>query len=302
MPNKTLCLDIGGTKTAIALFNDKGKIIKKEIILTCKDRQASCILNNMFKTIEQMLGKERVRAIGIGIAGVVDPKNHQPINLKKFSTSFQKTNIKKIFEKKYKTQVFIENDATLFTYAEHKIGQAKGYQNVIGLTLGTGIGGGIIINGKIYNGKNGFASEFGHIILEEESDLPCSCGKFGHFEALSSGTGMINIFKKFTGLATGQTKDTFEIEKLAKQKDIDAVKTLSLMARYLGAGIASLIHCFDPDIVIIGGGQTRIKILWDKMLPEIKKRLIDKRLEKTKILKSKMEDDAVLYGAYYLTK
>lgn len=293
----TLCLDIGGTKTAIALFNNSGQIIKKKVFLTNRSKSASFILNNLYKAINEVKGKKNIKAIGIAIAGVVDPKTGKPIYLKKFSNTFQKINLKTTFEKKYKAEVFIDNDATLFTYAEHKIGQAQKYNNIIGLTLGTGIGGGIIIDGKIYNGK-GFASEFGHMILEEESDVKCSCNKFGHFESLASGTAMINLYKKLTGLK----KDTFEIEKLANQKDNDAIEVINIMSKYLATGIVNIIHSLNPDAIVIGGGLVRVKLLWNQTIKEIKQKLIHKELEKTKIIKSQMEDDAVLYGAYFLTK
>jgi len=296
--NYTLCLDIGGTKTAIALFDKKGKIIKKEVVLTYRNKPAKFILNNLYKGIEQVKSNKKINAIGIGIAGAVDPKTGSPVYLKKFSKSFQQTKIKQIFEKKYKVPVFIDNDATLFAYAEHKIGQAKNYQNVIGLTLGTGIGGGIIIDGKIYNGKDGFASEFGHMVLEEESDMKCSCGQWGHFESFASGTAMTNIYKKFTG----KTLNTFEIEKQAKKGDMEAVKTIIIMSHFLAIGIVNIIHSLNPDVIVIGGGLVRVKPLWNQTMRAIEKRLMDKKLEKTKIIKSKMEDDAVLHGAYFLTK
>lgn len=291
-----LGLDLGGTKINTGLVNHKGKIIlSQKIQLPTRTRTPKSILKILQETI-QIFFSPRVKAIGLGIPGVVDWK--QGIlktggpNLKKLKN----LPLKKILTQKFKTPVSLDNDANCFTLAESILGQAKKYQYVLGITLGTGIGGGIVIDKKIYHGRDN-AIEIGHIVISDQN-TKCGCGQRGDFESLCSGTAMVNLYKKITG----KTKDTFQIEKEAIGGRKTASQVLKTMRKYLSLALVSLIHTLNPDIIVIGGGLTRVNLLIRPTLQSTPNKLIYKPiLQTTKIVKSRLGDKAGILGAALIT-
>jgi len=213
-----------------------------------------------------------------------------------WNAKFKNIKIKKILKKKFKIKTSLDNDARCFTLAESIFGIGKKYCHIIGITIGTGVGSGIIIDKKIYRGKNNTAGEIGHMTIDASSPFKCSCGKFGHFEALCSGKALVNFYKHLTG----KTKNVFEIEKLAKLGDKNAKKTNALVAKYLGLGLANIINIFNPEIIIVGGGIAKIKELWQPALKEPKKEVMYDSLRDTKIIKTNLNEDAGILGAAML--
>ncbi len=290
-----LGLDIGGTKINIGLISGS-KIIKSQKFPTKAKQGKNAVIKNIISIAREFFNN-KVSAIGIGIAGQVDQNKGVIISSPNFPKNFKNINLKKILEKEFKVPVFIDNDANCFILAETKYGAAKGYKHVVGLTLGTGIGGGIIINGKLYRGWQGTAGEFGHTTIGPE-EIKCSCGKKGHFEILASGTAMVNIYKKLTG----KKSNTFEIEELAKNGDKKALQTIDTMAKYLKIGLANIIKTLNPEIIVIGGGMVRVKPLWSKLKEEPRKGIFYTTLKKTKIVKTKLDDNAGILGATLIIK
>jgi glucokinase len=288
-------LDVGATKIAAGLVTRRGKIIKKEIFKTQVQKGKRIILKNIIRAAESVWSP-KVSAVGIGMAGQCNFKTGIFLSGPNFPKNFKNIKIKKILENKFKVPASLDNDAHCFTLAESILGAGKNYNDIIGITIGTGIGGGILINKKIYRGKNNTAGEIGHITIDASSPFVCSCGRLGHFEALCSGRAMINFYKRLTG----KTKTTFEIQKLAKGGDKEAQKVNSLLSKYLGLGLTNIIHIFNPEIIIIGGGLAKIKELWRPALRKIKRGVIYNSLKQTKILKSKLPEDAGILGAALL--
>jgi len=214
---KIIAVDLGGTYLRISLIQNN-KILKYIKKKTPKIKDA--LLKELFSTIGELTEKNKgIKGIGVSCAGPLEPKTgiiKNPPNL-----PLRNFNLKKALQNKFKKKVEIENDANCVALAEAKFGSGKGKKNLIVLTLGTGIGGGIIIDGKLYNGGN-YAGELGHIILDNGKD----------FEALWK-------------------EKKQNIKKLFEQKN---KKQLDKTAKYLGQGIASLINIFDPEIVILSGG------------------------------------------------
>lgn len=289
-------LDVGATKIAAGAVTVEGKIVKKLILPTETFKGKKIILKNIL-TAARKVWLPDTKALGIAMAGQCNFKTGVFLSGPNFPKNFKNIKIKKILEKEFDIPVSLDNDARCFTLAESIFGAGKKHNSVVGLTLGTGIGSGIIIDKKIYRGKNNTAGEVGHMVIDASSPVRCSCSKFGHFEALCSGKAIVNFYKRFTG----KNKSPFEIEKLAKEGNKEAKKLNSILSKYLGLGLANIIHILNPEIIIVGGGLTKIKEIWQPALQEAKKQVIYKSLQDTKIVKTKLGDDAGILGAALLT-
>lgn len=284
-------VDLGASKINAALIY-KGRILKKVKSYTQSRKGTSKIIENLIQTIKKVWDR-KVKKIGIGVAGIVDFKKGILKESPNFSSSFKNIPLKKILEKNFKVLVKVENDADVFTLGETILGQGKNYNIVLGVTLGTGIGGGLVINQKIYHGLSYSSLEIGHHTIVSDSEIKCSCGKKGHFEALASGSALVNFYKNLTG----QKKDTFEIEKLALRNNKKALLAFKETSYYLALGLANIITILNPQIVILGGGMSRVKILTKPALQLLPKMLPYKSLSKTKIKISRDYEKMALLGA-----
>lgn len=295
MQRYTIGLDIGGTKIAAGAVDSRGKIVKKITIFTETRRGKKIILKNIL-TAASKVWLPGVKAIGVAMAGQCDFKNGVFVTGPNFPKNFKNIAIGKILKENFHVPVSLDNDARTFTLAEATFGAGRRYENVIGLTLGTGIGGGIVIDGKIVRGKNNLAGEFGHMTIDGSSVFQCSCKKFGHFEALASGHALEKFYKNFSGKKLSGQKIMAK-EKSGEKKAKQAIR---MLARHLALGLANLTYLLNPDIIIVGGGLINIQSLWQPTLRNYKKTLIFKSLVKTKITKTELGDSAGVIGASLL--
>ncbi len=194
--------------------------------------------------------------------------------------------------------MFLSNDAQCFVLGESIFGAGKKFNVVLGFTLGTGIGVGITINKKIYYGAHYLISELAHSAIIEKNGLKCHCGKYGCFEAAASGTALEKYYK----ILTKKQKTSVEIYKEALQNKKLAQRAILKIAKNLGIGLAYFINIFDPDVVILGGGLSEIKMLYKPTIIETKKHLTNKSLFKIPVIKSKLGENATILGAAALTE
>lgn len=290
-------LDVGGTKIAAGAVDSHGKVIKKITLPTETRRGKKIILKNILAAASKVW-LPGVKDIGVAMAGQCDFRRGIFLSGPNFPKNFQNINLGKILKNNFHVPVYLDNDAHAFTLAEVTFGAGRGKKNVVGLTLGTGIGGGLIINGRLIRGKNNTAGELGHMTLDGGSPHRCSCGRYGHFEALSSGTALENFYKKLTNKFLAGP----EIVVRAKSGDKKAKQALAMLSHYLATGLANLVQILDPDVVVVGGGLSNLPTLWPAALQEFKKGVIYKSLKNTKIIKAKLGDDAGIIGATLLTK
>jgi len=254
-------IDIGGTKIKGVVFDSKNKLVKKEItIKTSKNKKD--FLKQLGKIVLELEKGNNIKGIGVGLPGVVNYATG--VFVKAPNLPFLNDwNAKKEFNK-FRIPVKFDNDSRCFLRAEAKLGAGRGYKNIVGLTIGTGIGGGIIIDGKMYQGKTNSAGEFGHTIFQEETRKE----KGKSFEEL----GGKRAFFKFGD-----------------------------RSRIIGIGVANLINTIDPDIVILGGGGINNKSLKMDVIKKIAKKYIMSPLAKeTPIVKGKLGDKAQAIGAALL--
>lgn len=290
-----LSFDIGGTKIAFGLVKG-GKIFSYRKILLEKPFQKDKFLKKLINLISLVLKKnKKIEKIVLGLAGQVNFKDGSLIISPNISEKREKIYLKKILERKFGLPIFFDNDANCFTLGETVFGRGENKNFVVGLTIGTGIGGGIVLDKKILRGKDGFAGEFGHIILEI-GGRKCLCGKRGCFEAYASGRAMAELYFELTG----KKKNTFQIKKEFSQKKQEAVFVVNETARWLAIGLANVINILNPDLIVLGGGMTGFKSFIEIALKNIRPWLLVKET-KTEILVSTLKEKATLLGAFLLS-
>ncbi len=290
-------LDVGGTKIQCGLVSPTGKILAHVTLPTEVAKGRAAIMHNIMMAIEAVW-KKNTAAIGIGLAGLIDHRLGVYRQGPNFPKSFRNIPFALLLGKKYGVPVRLDNDVHCFSLAEAVYGAGRNHRNVVGITLGTGIGGGIVINGTLYRGKDNAAGEVGHMIIDLSSDAPCGCKNKGHFEALASGSAMARLYK----LRTGIDRTPLEVENEAKNGGKHALAVLTEMQHGLAAGLANIMQILNPDVIVIGGGLRRVKMLWQPAIKEAQKLVIYPELKKTVIAKSILGSDAGVLGASLLTR
>lgn len=276
-------VDIGGTKTRAGLIEGK-KIYKKIELLTEAKKGKEKVIRNITRAISHVLDK-RAEGIGVGIAGLVS-KNKVT---KTPNLPLNNFDIKKYIEKKFRKKTAVENDSRCAALAEAKYGAGKGYRNMVMITLGTGVGGGIIIDGKIYRGK-GNAGEIGHMTIKHDGIKSRCCNNHGCLEELTSARAVKRYF--------GENINPLEIEKMALMGDKKAIRAYEEMGRNLGIGIANIANILSPEIIVIGGGIANAWKLFEK---EMNKEIRKRSFAKTKVARAKIKDAGIIGAALHLT-
>lgn len=285
-----LGIDLGGTKIHTALADDKGRIISSVKVETQARLGSKKVIENIMKSVSAALANantplSKVKRIGIGAPGpIVDGGVIiAPPNL-----PWKKFNIKSAFMSKLKKPVFVENDANAAALAESLFGAGVGEKNLVYITVSTGIGGGIILDGKLYRGSIGTAGEIGHMVIDVNGPL-CGCGNHGCLETLASGPAIAKMAGK---------KDALQAELAARKHDKRAAQAIKDAAKSLGIGIANIYNILDPDIVIVGGGVAAMGDLLFKPMREWAKQYTIKARRKTiKILPAKLKTESGVMGA-----
>jgi glucokinase len=279
-------IDIGGTKSAVIAGTENMKILKKASFPTHTQRGPDYVIDlllNSTKEIVGNLGQKGLKSIGISCGGPLDSKKgvvHSPPNL----PGWDNIPIVKMFKEMFHVPVHLQNDANACALAEWKFGAGKGSQNMIFLTFGTGMGGGIIIDGKLYSGTNDLAGEVGHIRLAD--DGPRAYGKKGSFEGFCSGTGIALLARqilseKFTlkqKVPFCPDRDSIDkitakdIAEAAFSGDKTAIKILEISGEYLGKGLSVLIDILNPEKIVIGSIYARCRQFIEPACLEVIKR------------------------------
>lgn len=306
----TIGIDLGGTKTAFALISDKGNILK-EIRVDTNPEGGEFILDSLLKNSIELSEYSKMNnydlvAIGIGSPGRVDTKNGIVIDCTPNLKNWQGVNIKEFFKEKFNIPVFIDNDANVAAFGEYYLRKLEGKDEgtIIILTLGTGLGSGIIHNHKLFRGK-GLGSEIGHMILETKG-RKCNCGQTGCFEMYVCGTALESqaknrLYKYPDSILNTIDKNqitSYKIFESAKNSDLFCQIIIDEMTEYLAYGIISLINIFDPDLILLGGGISKQSDIYFNKLINIVKQEINYTFFDEKIIQiAKSDEKAGLIGA-----
>ena len=266
MKKHVVGIDIGGTKLATVVADNSGKILSKVRRPTFADKGSEYAIQLLFEMVDETITKanlkqEAISGIGVSCGGPLDTKTgivYSPPNLPGWDAFPLKTRL----ETEFQIPATIENDANASALAEYRFGGGRGYNTVLYMTMSTGIGGGIVINGQIFHGANDSAGEVGHQILLPNGPL-CGCGKHGCLEAICSGPAIARRAKEaiqkqsnttILALADGhiETVKSEHVLGAARQGDALALKLIDETAYYMGWGIANLVNILNPDIVLLG--------------------------------------------------
>lgn len=280
MKDLFLGLDIGGTKIHAGLVTKKG-VIKKELITPTEIQKGKKgVLKNIVRTIKPLM-KSEPKGIGIGApdCDYTTGKLAKCVNI-----PMDNFNIVSFVKKKFHVKVKADNDANCFALGEAMFGAGRNHKHIIGITLGTGFGSGIIINKEVYHGK-GKAGELGHITLNY-SGPKCSCGNIGCVEEYVSAKAITRAY--------GENKTPLEIEKLALKGDKKAIKVYEDFGFYLGVSLVSIANAFDPEIMIIGGNIAKG---WDLFSKKMFQTFNERKFLDTKIVRSKLKSAGILGAA-----
>ena len=280
-----LAIDIGGTMIKYGLVSSDGKILSTDKIKT----ESSKGLNNILNKIDNIFKRYKENnPVGIAVSGTgqINGMIGKVIGGNPIIPNWIGTNLVKILEEKYSLPAVLENDVNCVALGEKWIGAGKDLSNFICLTIGTGIGGGIILNNQLFRGENFVAGEFGHILIKK-----------GEFEQFASTTALIRLVKE----RTGKTLNGKEIFDLEKKEIVEYQEVISEWIENLTDGLSSIVYCFNPANMILGGGVigqgepliNRIKnSLFKKISPQFK--------EKLNIIQAKLGNNAGMIGASYL--
>jgi len=302
-----IAMDIGGTNLRFALINESAVILKKGATLTSDHEGKDAIIQRIIDSARLVLewAEAQPVAMGLALASPVDPDTgimHMPPNilsLQGYSPIHDlKTNLG--------MPVVAANDATLAALAEHRYGLKKSVDNLVYLTLSTGVGGGQIINGEIYNGSRGFAAEWGHLTLDLDGPQ-CNCGSNGCFETFCSGPSIVRItheLLKETGADSTLRQGDLEkltplnIAQAAREGDQFSLTVWNKIGRYLGIALSVILNTLDPEIIIIGGGvSSALDLMLESVKREINVRALFPYVDKIPIRSAQLGDEAGLIGA-----
>jgi predicted NBD/HSP70 family sugar kinase len=281
-----LGIDVGGTY--IKTYN--GKEYRK--FKTPKDR------SSLIKQLLEIIDNEEPQRVGLAIAGLIN-QNSGEITRSPNLPFLDGVNLKEELQKAYNSEIFLINDVNAATLGEYKLGAGKASKFLIGIFIGTGLGGGAVLNGKPLLGSSGCAMEIGHIAVETTGGWPCHCGRKGCLEAYVSSYGL----ERFYLLEGGKCKSSKEILESAKKGEEEALRAIERVAFYLAVGLTNLLHIFNPDKVVIGGGvATHCPTLVKMAETFTKQRAFKQPLNDVTFSLAQLGDYSGAVGTYYLAK
>ncbi|MBE0571991.1 MAG: ROK family protein [Ignavibacteriaceae bacterium] len=302
-------VDLGGTTIKLGIVTSTGRILKKISIRTEAEKGPKKVIDNIIAGIDELIASSsyKISGIGIGCPGVVTPGKgivEDPPNF----PGWKKVNIAKVISQKFKTRVYVDNDANAAAIGELTFGSGKKYRSFIMITLGTGVGGGIVIDKKIYHGDFGAAGEIGHISIDFNGPK-CNCGSYGCIEAYAGNQYLRSRVRK-------QLKKQSEsklwklinndlskvsprnIQGAAELGDAFAKSVIDQLGFQLGSAFASLCNVLDVSVFIIGGGIAGFgKPLFDSIRKTISRRVMAPIRPRVRVLPAKLKNDAGIKGA-----
>jgi glucokinase len=308
-------IDVGGTKVAGGLVTLKGHLVKSLVVPTRAEKGFKTSYSEIVHLIERLIrlagGKDNIGGVGVCAPGPLNPKTGLIINPPNLP-GWRNIELARLLESHFHLPARVENDANAAGLAEVLFGAAVGYRDVFYVTVSTGIGTGVIINKKIYHGKNGVAGEGGHVSIDFRSPYRCGCGTLGCIEALAAGPAMArrarvaleqehsqpSLLRELSAGNLGKITPLM-IEEAARRGDDLAKSVIDDTGFYLGVWLGGMISLFDPEAIVIGGGVSQIgKPLFDRIRQTIPNYTINRRfVEKLPILPAKLQKNVGVYGA-----
>jgi len=307
-----LAVDVGGTKIVAAIISDRGQVVAREYQPTLADEGPQAVTNQLLLAIDRLLEHENIDpsqlgSISVAAAGAID-SDRGLVTLSPNLPGWCDVPLRDIVASRYRARTFLINDASAAALGEHRLGAGRGVDNLVYLTVSTGIGGGIIIGGQLYLGASGSAGELGHMTIDANGPR-CSCGNVGCLEVLASGTAIAREALKrlrdgassaLTEIVAGKIENITaqEVSLAAQGGDALALKIISQAATYLGVGLVNIVNIFNPEMIIIGGGVAKMgELLLSPARQVVTERAFSLSARAVRIVPAQLGDDAGVLGA-----
>ena len=314
MGKNRIGIDVGGTNVKIALVDEKGKIKYSNSVPTRAEMGYEYTVNNIKQAIydllkETKLEPKNIEGIGFGFPGQVDYKSGI-VRLAPNIPGWVDVPIAKLIEDEFHIPTRVDNDVRCATLGELNFGAGKGCENLICITVGTGIGSGLIVNGKLVRGASNAAGEIGHIKLQMNDGPICGCGDTGCLEAFASGPSIVAMAEdyirggkstKFREMANSNPITPYIVCEAAKAGDPVAKRIFTIMGEYIGIGMASVVNLLNPEKIIVGGGVADAgEILMTPLKETLKKRAMKIAGEAVEVVPAQLGNTAGVIGASLL--
>lgn len=311
-----LGIDVGGTTVKLAFIDEEGTVNQKWEINTDRKENGKYIMRDVAETVlekvkELKINKKQILAAGVGAPGYIDVENG--VIVEAVNLGWKNYPIQQELEQLLNIPVVVDNDANLAAGGEKWKGAGEGAENLLAVTLGTGVGGGIIAGGEIIHGESGLAGEIGHIAAVKDGGAKCNCGKYGCLETVASATGiarlgLVAIKENPKGylksildeVGTISAKDVFDG---AKKGDMIALNVVNESTGHLGFVLANLANALNPETIVIGGGVSKAGSFLVEYIREAFNQFAIPKIAKETTLKiAQLENDAGVIGAAWLAK
>ena len=294
-------IDLGGTKIEGIVLEDKSSlnVIKRMRVPTEAAKGYPHIIRQIHKLVETLTAEVgmRPRHIGFSTPGTLDPLTQTMKNCN--TTCLNGMPLKQDLESLFGFAISISNDANCFAMAEARLGAVPQFMPdarvVFGIIMGTGVGGGVVVNGKILTGRHGIAGEWGHNFLDE-SGGPCYCGRSGCVERVISGPALEDWYRQRTGTALRMPEI---YQRYLDDSDPDASATIDRLIVMFGRAVSSIVNMLDPDAIVLGGGLSNLDVLYSEGTQEVERNVFNNRLE-TLFMRPRLGDSAGVFGAALL--
>jgi glucokinase len=297
MSRSVLGADVGGTNLRVALVNQNGEVLHRERCPTPAGTDGSEIVEalvSLARTCLAAAGDVPVEKIGVAVPasgmdyvrGVVTRSPNLP--------GLNGLPLAEMVRERSGLECTIENDATAATIGENWLGASRGFSNVIGITLGTGVGGGLILNGAVVRGPDGTAGEIGHVTVEPNG-RPCACGSVGCLEQYSSATAVLRTAREAAAPNTYLSAE--EVYEAAQNGDENALRTFDMMGYYLGLALSGVVNLLNPELIVLGGGLSGA---WDAFIEPVREQIARRAFRepalRVKLVHAELGDDGGILG------
>lgn len=307
-------VDIGGTNVKIALVDEKGIIAYSNSVPTRAEMGYEYTIQNIISTIKDSLKESNndisnIGGIGFGLPGQIDSVNGI-VRLLPNIPGWVEVPLAKIVRDEFNVPVKLDNDVRVATLGELNFGAGKGCQNLVCLTVGTGVGSGIVLNGQLVRGASMTAGEIGHVVVERNNGEICGCGARGCLEAYASGPSIVKMAKdyiaggkstKFKEIAAGNEITPYMVFEAAKQGDAVAKQIFNIVGEYLGVALVSVVNLLNPEKIIVGGGVGQAgDLLLNPVREAIQRRCIPTSAAAVEVVMAQLGESAGVVGASLL--
>jgi len=299
--------DLGGTHLRVALIDETGRILTQLKKETPKGTDPQCVVRGLVEAQKKCLSdshvaSSRIIAASIMVPGAVDKTNAVVVQAPNLPC-LNNFGLKHALEDEFGWPIVLENDANAAAMGEMWLGAARGYRNVVCVTLGTGVGGGIILDGKLWRGSDGSAGEFGHTTVNPFGGLKCKCGNEGCLELFASATAIVRMAQEDLphfpqSLLKGEKLTAQTVYDAGRQGDELAISVFERVGKYLGVGLVNIINLLNPEIIVIGGGVVNgWNLFANSMRQQVADRVFRSQVNRAKIVPAECGDNAGLLGA-----